>query len=486
MTAVDLDDERAEELTTLQSIYPELTINLSEPPSASIELPVAPTVPLPVAFDTEAASHPLSHLPPLLLEFILPLGYPADLPPQIKLSASPSWIPATVLNRLMDEGRSLWEEYPGMQMLFSYIGSIQEAAESAFGLNNLQLPLQLKDPFLDFNSKTKRQMFNQGTFECEVCLEPKKGSACYQLERCGHVFCIQCLQDGYNACITEGNVNNVKCMAIDCGKATGANEKKERLLSPKELLQIPLERKTVERFANLKRKKKMEMDKTIVFCPRSWCQGAMRTDKYPKITDVTQMDDFYLQDDEPISSTPPQDQAQPELTADGIEKRPGGITSDRLAVCEDCSLAFCRTCLASWHGDFVFCAPRTAQELTQDEQASLNFIHLNTSACPTCGVPTTKSYGCNHMTCFQCKTHFCYLCGAWLDPNNPYRHFDDPKKKFCYRRLMDLVMGDQADDGARFGGRRGAELEAAFWEEEARRIQDEEDAAAAAEVARQA
>jgi E3 ubiquitin-protein ligase RNF14 len=74
------------------------------------------------------------------------------------------------------------------------------------------------------------------------------------------------------------------------------------------------------------------------------------------------------------------------------QKRGIGVRGmDRLQVCEDCNLAFCVVCLASWHGDFVRCEPRDATQLTEDDQASLNFILRNTSPCPYCSVPCQKS-----------------------------------------------------------------------------------------------
>ena len=91
-------------------------------------------------------------------------------------------------------------------------------------------------------------------------------------------------------------------MSTECGSS---GKKKDRLLSPKELLQIPIARDQVERYAKIKRKKKIESDPSIVFCPRTWCQGAMRTTKYPKITDVTQMDDS---DSEADDESPAQQQ----------------------------------------------------------------------------------------------------------------------------------------------------------------------------------
>jgi E3 ubiquitin-protein ligase RNF14 len=469
------EDERVDELTTLQAIYPELALDLDHPPTpiARIELPVAPVTPLPVVFGPdESVVHRLSYLPPLLLEIILAEGYPTERPPTLKLASDPAWLSDEILKKLEKHSQILWEEYGGMQMLFAYISYLQEAAETAFGIADtppdgpLKLPDTLRGPLLDLNDKLKKELFDKATFDCGVCLEPKKGSACYQLRHCGHVFCRACLQDYYNNCIEEGDVNNVKCLAPDCGKTGNVQAdrlKKDRLLSPKELLQIPLEYNTVKRYAQIKRKKRLEADPTMVFCPRKWCQGAIRTSKYPKLGDVSQMDESDTEYDAPGPA--------PEPTDEEIKMR-GAPNSDRLVVCEDCNLAFCKVCLASWHGDIVRCILREEKDLTEEEQASLNYILKNTSPCPTCSVPCSKSYGCNHMTCFQCKSHFCYLCGAWLTPDNPYRHFNDPKNKLCFQRLMDGAMGE--NEQVRFGGRRGAEQEADFWEAEALRIQMEE------------
>ncbi|KAK5275864.1 hypothetical protein LTR16_012051, partial [Cryomyces antarcticus] len=110
--------------------------------------------------------------------------------------------------RLKDEGTKLWEDYGRSSVVFAYIDLLQQAAERGFDLAEeneglLEVPQEMKIPLLDFDIKAKRAKFEQGTYDCGVCLEPKKGSACYQLARCGHVFCVACLQDFYNNCITE-------------------------------------------------------------------------------------------------------------------------------------------------------------------------------------------------------------------------------------------------------------------------------------------
>jgi E3 ubiquitin-protein ligase RNF14 len=391
MDDTEPDDERAEELNTLQSIYPELVIGAANPYCATLDLLVAPAKPLPVTFKPGEDIERLSYLPSLHIDIVLPSTYPTDTPPSIGLSTIPSWLPPNVSQKLIDEAKSLWEEYGGGMILFSYISSIQEQTETAFGLDDLTLPSDLHQELVAYSKKMTRELFDKETFDCEVCLEPKKGSVCYRMERCGHVFCVACLQDYYSNCILEGNVNNVKCMSTECSKSGGSKRKKDRLLSPKELLQIPLTRETVERFVKLKRKKKIEADPSMIYCPRSWCQGAMRSTKYPKITDVTQMDasDSEAEEDVPAEDHSANTDKEPQRR--NIGKR--GM--ERLAMCEDCSLAFCIICLASWHGDFVRCEPRDKTQLTEEDQASLNFILKSTSPCPDCSVPCQKSYGCN-------------------------------------------------------------------------------------------
>jgi E3 ubiquitin-protein ligase RNF14 len=484
MASVETEDERVDELTTLQSIYPELAVDLSNPaaPTALIELAVAPIDPLPIVFQPESPIHRLSHLPPLLLEIILHEGYPAERAPTFHLATSPQWLPNAVLEQLEHAGRTLWEEYGGMPMLFAYISYLQERAETAFQDTDslpdgvLKLSETIKDAMLELNEQREKEVFQKQTFDCGVCLDPKSGSVCYRIRHCGHVFCIDCLQDYYNNCIQEGDVNHVTCLDPGCGKTGNVQldrKKKPRLLTPVELLRIPLSLDTVTRYVHIKRKKILESDPEIAFCPRQWCQGAMRTEKYPKPGDISQMDDEDEEDGEGDEPAPPPARIEEETREEMYQR--GSPRSDRLVVCEDCNLAFCRVCLRSWHGDLVRCITRNKDEISQEDQASLDYILQNCSPCPTCSAPTQKMHGCNHMTCFQCKNHFCYICGAWLPPDSPYRHFNDPKIKSCFQKLFDgaLPDGDHADGQIRFAGRRGAEQQAAFWEQEALRIQME-------------
>ncbi|KAF3399853.1 E3 ubiquitin-protein ligase itt1 [Penicillium rolfsii] len=478
MADIQFEDDRSIELSSIAAIYPEIKIDPENPFKATLELPVTlpsptrvcfqqpvdigppPTLTPPTSVDGFKADlgqnvardvHILSHLPPLNLSIELPEGYPTEKPPIVRLTTHPLWLPPTVLTRLIDDCARLWEECGQDMVVYTYIDHLQQSAELAFGIQDttdgeLCLSRDLKIALLDFNSKAEREKFEQETFECGVCLEPKKGATCHRLLRCSHVFCVPCLQDFYNTCIAEGDVDSVRCLAPDCEASlsptivpgdgqTPRRKKRDRTLGPSELLEIPLSTETVQRYVFLKRKKKIESDKTTVYCPRQWCQGAARSKRHPKPTDpMAEADDAEGSDEEE------------EVTFDPLgEKGELPPVAERVAICEECNYAFCSVCRKGWHGELVMCLPqRKVDELSAEEKATQEYMRLYTSQCPTCTVPCQKRMGCNHMRCFQCDTHFCYLCSAWLSPDNPYSHFNQTSST-CYNRLWDLEGGDGLD-----------------------------------------
>lgn len=421
--ADDAEDEREQELSSISAIYPEIAIDPKNPFDISLEIAVAPANPIKVRFppptdgsinllphgtnhgtEPKEDTHALAYLPAIQLHLTLPNGYPENVPPTVQLATSLDWLPATILGQLQEQAAVLWEEYGHLQVVFSYIDHLQQAAENGFDLGDgtLDIDQDLKISLLDFDIRTKRQKFEQETFDCGVCLEPKKGSSCYRLQKCGHVFCVECLRDFYVNAITEGDIVNVKCLAPDCGVERDNNTRRAkraaRTLGPNELLQIPIERSLVQRYVDLKRKKKLESNKNTVYCPRQWCQGPASVKRRIK-KELSQFDD----DEESAEESEA-------LPTEDANKTVDKAVNDRLRICEDCDYAFCRVCLTGWHGEFIRCWPKSTAELSELDQASYDYIRIHTSPCPTCSSPSQKTHGCNHMNCSQCHTHFCYLC----------------------------------------------------------------------------
>ncbi|KAI8233861.1 E3 ubiquitin-protein ligase itt1 [Colletotrichum sp. SAR 10_99] len=473
----DSDDPRDDELSSLHAIFPELEPDDQNPYSFSIELPVHPAKPVTVTFpaasnvDVPAAaqipgveprveSHELFHLPSVVVRISLPQGYPSEKPPGVSISTSPPWLSKEATRKLEDDGPRLWEEMGRDMVAFTYIDHVQQAADDVFGMVDGNGALEI-DPLhkiavLDYDIEATRAAFAKETFDCGVCLDPKKGSVCHKMLDCGHIFCTQCLQEFYDNAITEGDLATVRCLAPNCAKeraetqgASGRTKKRKvkTAISPSELLQMGLSQDTVTRYVTLKYKNELESDKNTIYCPRSWCNGAARSKKHRKPDGLEDVESSDEETDEEGQGT------------DGKQKTKKTFdVGDLLAICEDCGFAFCSRCFQSWHGEFFRCTPkRDKEEMTAEEQASIDYINLHTTPCPTCGVPAQKTHGCNHMICFRCASHFCYLCSAWLDPRNPYAHFNEqPNGKFtsCYMRLWELEGGDGDDVDVGFAGGR--------------------------------
>ena len=276
-------------------------------------------------------------------------------------------------------------------------------------------------------------------------LDPKKGANCHRMMECGHVFCKRCLQDYYNGAITEGDLASVRCPAPNCSEQRAKSSsggkrgrKPNVFVSPGELLQIPLAEDVVKRYVALRYKTELESDKKTVYCPRPWCNGAARSKKHKK------PEGFEMQEVADESDSEADDEGSADSgTPTKIQNR-----QDFLAVCEDCDFAFCSRCEQSWHGEFVNCRRRDKGDMSAEEKASLDYLRLYSTACPTCVAPAQKTHGCNHMICFRCQTHFCYLCSSWLDPENPYEHFNKTaagRATQCFMRLWELEEGDGRD-----------------------------------------
>jgi len=45
--------------------------------------------------------------------------------------------------------------------------------------------------------------------------------------------------------------------------------------------------------------------------------------------------------------------------------------------------------------------------------------------CPGCNTPTERSGACFHMTCANCRNHWCWCCGEKFDSYNIYDHLDE-------------------------------------------------------------
>lgn len=185
MATANEDDERTMELSALQAIFPELVIDEKQPFTATLELPVAPSEPIPIVFkdasdkspieaDRHVQIHRLSYLPNIHIRISLPDGYPAEKPPILELSAIPIWLSRGKIDGLVRQCEGLWEDMGHDQVLYLFIDHLQDSALGAFGLlkgeEHLQLSPDLEIELLDHDKSAKQAEFDRQSYDCGICL----------------------------------------------------------------------------------------------------------------------------------------------------------------------------------------------------------------------------------------------------------------------------------------------------------------------------
>ncbi|KAF2688855.1 hypothetical protein K458DRAFT_465502 [Lentithecium fluviatile CBS 122367] len=399
---------QAEELETLKVIFPEPVVSER---SAHFELAIELTKPVDIfAVPDPNDSLSVSHLPLLTIHFTLLELYSSNEPPSVTLRSTRDWLPWYIAHELEAAASMMWEEYGHSSILFAFISHFQETAGTGFGFGWLAVSSSCLTYLVEYDRQTACDKFKKGSHECTICLMPKTGQECYSMEHCGHIFCMECLQEYYNAAIQSGEIDNVQCLSPNCGTETltthDHREKKVRHISPGELLQIPLERHVVQRYVVVKRKKSLDVDKSTIWCPRQWCQGAANGNKYPKPTETSQEQEIRLK------------------------------SWNRLFICEDCNFAFCNCYLDS----------NRAQKQAEDE-ASLKYTTAHTSLRPKCQAHVSKISACNHIRCTQCHTHTFSTCAQrfWKQAT-PYRHCNTKRTPY-YHSLWVLEQGEDENEG---------------------------------------
>ncbi|KAI3364395.1 hypothetical protein L3Q82_011195 [Scortum barcoo] len=84
--------------------------------------------------------------------------------------------------------------------------------------------------------------------------------------------------------------------------------------------------------------------------------------------------------------------------------------------CSNCQFVWCFKCHAPWHNGLKCREYRKGDKLLRTWASVIEHGQRNAQKCPQCKIHIQRSEGCDHMTCTQCNTNFCYRCGE------RYRH----------------------------------------------------------------
>ncbi|TMS12213.1 putative E3 ubiquitin-protein ligase RNF217 [Larimichthys crocea] len=84
--------------------------------------------------------------------------------------------------------------------------------------------------------------------------------------------------------------------------------------------------------------------------------------------------------------------------------------------CSNCQFVWCFKCHAPWHNGLKCRDYRKGDKLLRNWASVIEHGQRNAQKCPQCKIHIQRTEGCDHMTCTQCNTNFCYRCGE------RYRH----------------------------------------------------------------
>ena len=185
--------------------------------------------------------------------------------------------------------------------------------------------------------------------ECGICFEEINYNDRKKVSQpCKHLFCVDCWLDYLKEKIKNANVYKINCMQHECDYSLSEYFVKSIIGKDTQLLQ------KYDKF--LSRRKLMESNKKIKFCPYPDCDGyAEKKNKKEKIVKCNFGHDFCFE----CGNKPHPKQKCTEMIDKDFEK---------------------------WKSNRIV------------------------KRCPHCKFWTEKNEGCNHMTCVQCKFQWCWLC----------------------------------------------------------------------------
>ncbi|TGZ62245.1 hypothetical protein CRM22_007567 [Opisthorchis felineus] len=343
----------------------------------------------------ERCVYRITHIPPIIMNFSLPPAYPgrATAPIAPSLSLDSCWMPQSMLFHLTKCLKHLISSNPGELILWSLVeflrneslpvifdctnttkrGPLHINLFDYFARHHKELPFSIAQCtafFVAHNDDCLDLEYDSARWECPVCFTTKLGTKFFRFRTCKHRTCMKCVRQGFICALKDGLMEQ-KMACLLCGLEAEPNEARRVLPSTE-----------YDRYESLLLNRALNRMPDIAFCPRPGCNNN------PVILDYKD-----------------------------------------LGRCTICEMAFCPRCNCVSHG-MQKCPKRSSESddeekrIDAEESATQKYLKENSKRCPGCGAHVLKNEGCNKMTCSNCSSFFCWLCGkSILDRRNPYSHF---------------------------------------------------------------